>query len=212
MLRNFSMRTTECCSSYTGRPAIVTVNSVRYLCGFGACLEQWKNWSTLSVVWSGSPNPPEISVGDTALKNSSQFCYFRPILTSNCSVDAEIKSRIGKACAAFARTRKTATHTHNLTQATRLAVYRAICLSVLPYGLETMTLYRPLMNLLKRFHIMCVKKIFGSSWRDRIPHNEMWSRTKLQSIEDILIKAQLRSSWHVCRVPIDRFPKKVLYG
>ena len=102
-------------------------------------------------------------MGDTALNTTSQFCYLGSILTSNCSVVAEIKSRIGKSCATFARLRKTVTHTHITRLATRVAVYRAIGLSVLLYGLETKTIYRRHMNLLERFHIKCVKEMFGLS-------------------------------------------------
>ena len=164
--------------------------------------------------WYGSdpPNPPEIRIGGAVLKTTTQFCYLGSILTSNCSMDAEINSRIGKACAAFARLRKNVIHTHNLRLATRVAVYRAICLSVLLYGLETMTLYRRHIKLLERFHIRCVKEMLGLSWHDRVTHNEMLSRTKLQSVEGILTKAQLRWTGHVHRMPNKRFPKKVLYG
>ena len=125
---------------------------------------------------------------------------------------AEINSRIDKACAQIARVRRTVIHNHNLRLAKRVAVYRAICLSVLLFGLKTMTLYRRYMSLLEFFHIRHVKEILGLSWRDRVTHNQMLSCTKLQSIQGILTKAQLHRSGHVCRMPDDRLPKKVLYG
>ena len=103
-------------------------------------------------------------------------------------------------------------HTHDLRLATRVAVYKSICLSVLLYGLETVTMYRRHMNLLERFHIGCVKEILGLTWQDKVTHNEMLHRTNLQSIEGILTKAQLRWSGHVYRMPDDRFPKRVMYG
>ena len=158
------------------------------------------------------PDPPEIYIGETALKTTQKFCYLGSILTANCSSDAEINSRIAKACAAFAKLRKNVIHTHNLRLATRVAVYKSICLSVLLYGLETMTLYRRHLNLLERFHMGCVKEILGLTWRDKVTHNEMLHRTNLQSIEGSLIKAQLRWSGHVHRMPDDRFPKRVMYG
>ena len=58
------------------------------------------------------PNLPELCVGDTTLETTSQFCYLGKILTSNSSAHAEINSRIGKVCVAFARLRKTVIHTH----------------------------------------------------------------------------------------------------
>ena len=161
---------------------------------------------------TGPPTPPEIYIDEIALKTQHQFCYLGSILSSNCSIDAEINSRIGKACASFAKLRKDVIHTHNLRLATRVAVYKSVCLSVLLYGLETMTLYRRHMNLLERFHIRCVKEMLGLTWQDRITHNEMLRRTNLQSIEGILTKAQLRWAGHVYRMPNERYPKRVMYG
>ena len=164
--------------------------------------------------WFGTdhPVPPEIRIGETVLKTTNQFCYLGSILSSNCSVDAEINSRIGKACAAFAKLRKNVIHTHNLRLATRVAVYKAICISTLLYGLETMTLYRRHIILLERFHMNCIKEMLGLTWQDKVTHNEMLQRTELQCIEGILAKAQLRWSGHVFRMPDDRLPKRVLYG
>ena len=164
--------------------------------------------------WYGPdpPIPPTIRIGETALKSTNQFCYLGSILSSDCSMDADINSRIGKACAAFAKLRKNVIHTHNLRLTTRVAVYRAIVISVLLYGLETMTIYRRHMKLLERFHMSCVKEMLGLTWRDKVTHNEMLSRTKLQSIEGLLTRARLRWSGHVYRMPDGRLPKKVLYG
>ena len=105
--------------------------------------------------------PPEIRIDNIALKITNQFCYLGSILSANCSMDTEINRRIGKASAAFANLRKNVIHTHNLRLATRVAVYRSICLSVLLYGLETATLYRRHLNLLERFHIKCAKEMLG---------------------------------------------------
>ena len=50
------------------------------------------------------------------------------------------------------------------------------------------------------------------TWRDKVTHNEMLTRTKLESIEGILTRARLRWSGHVYRMPDNRYPKKILYG
>ena len=74
---------------------------------------------------------PIIRIAETALKNTNQFCYLGSILSHYYSMDADIISRNGKACASFAKLRKNVIHTHNLRRATKVAVYRAILLSVL---------------------------------------------------------------------------------
>ena len=57
------------------------------------------------------------------------------MLSTDCSIDVEINSRTDKYSTAFARLRKNIIHTHNFRLAPRVAVYCAICFSVLPYGL-----------------------------------------------------------------------------
>ena len=66
---------------------------------------------------------------------------------------------------------------------TKVAVYRAVCLSVLLYASKTFVLYARHIKLLEAFHIRCLKRILGIPWRDRIPHTEVLRRSNLQSIE-----------------------------
>ena len=127
-------------------------------------------------------------------------------------MDAEVNSRINKASAAFCRIRKTVLFSHNLRLLTKVAVYRAVCLSVLLYGCETLTLYRKHVKLLEAFHMRCIKAILGLTWKDKVPHAEMLTRTGLQSIESMLLRIQLRWVGHVCRMPSERYPRRVLYG
>ena len=107
---------------------------------------------------------------------------------------------------------ETVLFSHNLRLLTKVAVYKAVCLSVLLYGCETLTLYSKHVKLLNAFHMRCIKTIFGLTWKDRVPHTEMLTRTGLQSIESMLLKNQLRWVGHVYRMPPERYPRKVLYG
>lgn len=84
-----------------------------------------------------------------------------------CSMDAEINSRINKASAAFSRIRKTFLFSHNLRLLPMVAVYKAIWRSVLLYGCETLTLYRKHVYVLKSFHTHCIKAILSLKWRGR---------------------------------------------
>ena len=58
----------------------------------------------------------------------------------------------------------------------------------------------------------CIKAILGLTWRDKVPHTEMLTRTGLQSIESMLLRNQLRWVGHVYRMPPERYPRRVLYG
>ena len=93
-----------------------------------------------------------------------------------------------------------------------IAVYRAICLSVLHYGSKTITLYDCHIKVLERFHIRFLSEIIGLSWQDRVSHVEFLGRVGLWSIECVAAKNQLRWVGYVCRMPDSRYPKQVLYG
>ena len=138
--------------------------------------------------------------------------YLGAIISNDCSVGSEIDSRLNKASAAFARIRDRVIKNHNLRMATKVAVYKAICLSVLLYGSETLTLYARHIKVLERFHIRCLSEILGLSWRDRVPHVEILRRAGLPSIECTICKNQLRWVGHVLHMPQDRYPRQILYG
>ena len=163
--------------------------------------------------WHQPPSEtPAVYIESTELKVTNQFVYLGSIVSADCSADAEVNSRINKASAAFARIRERVIKNHNLRRATKIAVYKAICLSVLFYGSETMTLYAHHIKVLERFHIRCLSEILGLSWQDRVPHVEILRRAGLPSIECAGAKNQLKWVGHVCRMPDSRYPKQVLYG
>ena len=172
------------------------------------------NKTEILYQWSGGPPAvvPDVVVGGQDLKVTDQFTYLGGLISSDCTVDAEINSRINKASAAFARIRQTVLYSHNLKLVTKVSVYKAICLSVLLYGSETLTLHSRHVKLLEGFHMRCVKRILGLTWRDRIPHTDMLARTGLQSIECMLLSGQLRWVGHVCQMPEGRYSRRLLYG
>ena len=156
--------------------------------------------------WHQPPSEtPTILIESTELKVTNQFVYIGSIMSSDCSADTEVNNRINKASAAFARIRERVIKNHNLRIATKIAVYRAICLSVLLYGSETITLNARQIKV-------CLSEILGLSWQDRVPHVEILRRAGLSSIECVAAKNQLRWVGHVCRMPDSRYPKQVLYG
>lgn len=153
-----------------------------------------------------------IAVGTTQLKDVPDFRYLGSYLSEDCSLDKEVNYRIGRAAAAFGSLRKRVFSNRNLNLTTRVNVYSAVCLSTLLYGTETWTLYRHQLRKLESYHISCLQRILGVSWRDKLTHNEILARTKCNSIEFLAAQRQLRWVGHVIRMKDDRLPKQVLYG
>ena len=49
-------------------------------------------------------------------------------------------------------------------------------------------------------------------WYDRVPRVELRNRMGMPSLEEIILKRQLRWAGHVVRMPVDRLPRQVLYS
>ena len=96
------------------------------------------------------------------------FTYLGSTLSSCCSLDTEIHTRINKASSSFGRLRSRVFENRNLKVSTKVAVYNALCLSTLLYGAKSWTPYRQHISNLEAFHIRCLQKILGLSWEDRI--------------------------------------------
>nr|XP_027216627.1 uncharacterized protein LOC113809286 [Penaeus vannamei] len=91
-------------------------------------------------------------------------------------------------------------------------VCRVIVLTTLLYGCETWTVDQRHARKLNHFHTMCLRKLLGIKWQDRIPGTEDLTRAGLPSIYAILMQSQLRWAGHVVRMPDHRLPKRLLSG
>ena len=125
--------------------------------------------------------------------------------------DEEINQRNGRAAVAYGNLRNRVFENRNIRIATKISVYTAVCLAVLLYGAEAWTIYRRHIKKLESYHIRCLQRILGLSWRDRIPHTEILKRANSVSIECSLAQRQLRWLGHVVRMPDERLPRQVLY-
>ena len=159
-----------------------------------------------------SPMPPNISIDETTLKNTKNFKYLGSVISADGSIDQEINARICKASQALGRLKAKVLNQHNVRLSTKIKVYNAVVLSSLLYGSETWTLYRKHVNKLEQFHQRALRCILGIRWQDRITNTEVLNRSTSQSIESLLVKAQLRWVGHVIRMEDNRMPKQLLYG
>ena len=118
--------------------------------------------------WSGERPlvDPVMKIDEAELRTVTQFTYLGSILSADCTGDTEINQKMNKASASFAQIRKRVITNVNLGIATKVAVYRAICLSLLIYASETFALYRRHLRQLDSFTCTVWKKY--SSWTDRI--------------------------------------------
>lgn len=159
-----------------------------------------------------SPRDPVIKIGDKQLKVVLKFCYLGGFLSQNACIDDEITSRISKASASFGRLHHRLWSDHGIRLSTKIGVFRTVVLTTLSYGSESWTWYRRHVKKLDQFHLRCLRKICGISWKDRIPNTIVLERCEIEGIEALLIKGQLRWAGHLTRMEENRIPKALFYG
>ena len=93
------------------------------------------------VMSQGTESPPSIHIGDYDLNPVSQFQYLGSTIFFNLSLDPEISARIAKAAGMMSKLQKRVWDNNNLTNSTKMQVYRACVLSTLLYSSEAWTTY-----------------------------------------------------------------------
>ena len=101
---------------------------------------------------------------------------------------------------------------HNVSIRVKLKIYRAIILSTLLYGAETWTVYRRHVMKLHAFMMRHLRSIMKIRWQDKVTNIKVLKRGGLPSMEDLLIRKNLRWTGHILMMPTDRLPRQVLYS
>ncbi len=163
-------------------------------------------------LFTPAPIHPSFHINGVPLKTVDHFTYLSSTLSSCCSLDTEIHTRINKASSSFGRLRSRVFENRNLKVSTKVAGYNAVCLSTLLHGAESWTPYRQQITNLEAFHIRCLQKILNLSWEDRIPHTVILRNTDSICMEAAVAKKHLRWLGHTIRMPEHRLPRQVLYS
>lgn len=146
------------------------------------------------------------------MKSVNRFKYLGSIVTSDCSVNAELITRIQAVSSAYGRLRERVFDSHDLTPSTKLKVDVHCLTPLLTYGCEAWTLYRYNINQLCTVQQRHLRKILRIKWSDYVSNEEVLRRADAEDIEIMLIKSRLRWLGHVSRMDDDRPVKALTYG
>ncbi|XP_047481631.1 uncharacterized protein LOC125034034 [Penaeus chinensis] len=160
---------------------------------------------------TNSPAIP-IFVEDQELNVVDKFCTLGSTISTDLTLDNEMKVRIGKASTAFSWLRTRAWNNRLLTERTKTRIYETCELSILLYGYETWTTYTRHEKKLNAFHMRHLRRIIGLSWEDHVTNEEVLTRTGSHSMFYILKARRTRWLGHLRRKDDGRLPKDILYG
>ena len=73
-------------------------------------------------------------------------------------------------------------------------------------------MYRKHINLLEAFEQICLSKIAGISYKDKVSNQEILEKSLCPSVESQFMKIRLRWVGYVARMEDNRMPKQILYG
>ncbi|PFX30561.1 Protein sidekick-1 [Stylophora pistillata] len=118
-------------------------------------------------------NTAEFFVDGTKLANVDLFKYLGSYVSSDCSMNEELVSRIQATSCAFGRLRKRVFDSHNLTAPTKVAVYNQCLMPLLMYGSETWTLYQHEVRQLGTIQQRHLRLILNIKWDDYISNEEV---------------------------------------
>ena len=154
----------------------------------------------------------DIMVDGNKLNSVLEFTYLGSTISSNGCIDDDIQRRMAKARASFGRLRQRLWNNHHMTMRMKGKIYNATVLSTFLYGAEAWTVYRRQVKKLHAFTMRHLRSIMRITWMDKVTNKEILERTGLPSIEDLLIRKNLRWIEYLMRMSPDRLQKQVLYS
>ena len=161
---------------------------------------------------STRPREEDIKVDGNKLNSVLEFTYLGSTISSDECIDDEIQRRMAKASASFGRLRQRPWNNHYVSMRVKGKIYRAIVLSTLLCGAEAWTVYRRQVKKLHAFMMRHLRSIMRITWMDKVTNKEILERTGLPSMEDLLIRKNLRWTGHLMRMSPERLPKPVHYS
>ena len=147
-----------------------------------------------------------IMVDGNKLNSVLEFTYLGSTISSNGCIDDEIQRRM-----AFRPTTPETLEQPPCVQV-KGKIYSAIVLFTLLYGAEDWTVYRRQVKKLHAFTMRYLRSIMRITWMDKVTKKEILERTGQPSMEDLLIRKNLRWTGHLMTISPDRQRKQVLYS
>ena len=143
------------------------------------------------------------------LNSVLEFTYLGSTISSNGCIDDEIQRRMAKATASFGRLRKTLWNNHHVSMRVKdkIPCNRAVHPPTRSRGLDSVQTTGE-----KAFIMRHLRSTMRITWMDKVTNKEVLERTGLPSMEDLLIRKNLRWTGHLMRMSPDRLPKQVLYS
>ncbi|PSN42857.1 hypothetical protein C0J52_16199 [Blattella germanica] len=141
------------------------------------------------------------------LLTHKSYEYLGTIIQQNGKVREEILNRTKKASSIYYQLSGTIFGKKEISQKTKLQVYKSVIEPVLLYGGESWSVGGRDIRSVRTVEMKCYRRIMGKTRRDRIRNDRIRASLKQESLEQKLEKKQLG---HVVRMDERRKPKQIM--
>ncbi|MEE4247398.1 MAG: reverse transcriptase domain-containing protein [Kangiellaceae bacterium] len=150
-----------------------------------------------------------VTLEDKPLEEIESFTYLGSIINQQGGTDADVKTRIGKARAAFI-TLRNIWKSRQITTRTKLRLFNSNVKSVLLYGAETWRTIKSTTNRIQTFINSCLRKILRIHWPETINNKDLWQRTNQLPAKQELRRRRWRWIGHTLRKPPSNITRQAL--
>ena len=168
------------------------------------------NAKKTKVMSINTRNTKPITINDLQVDSVEDFTYLESNISKDNGTGKDIKARISKACATFARLH-TIWKSNQYSLRTKLRIYNSNVKSVLLYGSETWRVLVSDLQKVDAFHTSCLRKINRIFWPNKIKNKSLLEKCNAKSITAEIKQRRFKWLGHVLRMPQHRTPKTALY-
>ena len=153
-----------------------------------------------------------IHLANHTLEQVKSFIYLGGQIDEDGTCQNDVKRRIGLALGAM-HALHPIWRAKDISNQTKIALYRSLVLSIVLYAAETWTLRKRDQDRLLSFEMSCLRRILGISRRDRIRNDHIRQKLDLETtIMDRIHSRRLTYYGHVIRMCNNRLPLITLSG
>ena len=167
------------------------------------------NKEKTKILKLNSKNSEKITCEDSVLEEVEKFTYLGSVVGRDGGVEADIRSRIGKAQCAF-NNLKNIWRSQSMRLNNKIRLFNSNVKSILLYGSETWKLDTQLTSKLQTFVNKCLRRILGVWWPNVISNKDLWTKCNQEPIEITLKRRKWSWIGHTLRRPSHDIAQKCL--
>ena len=161
------------------------------------------------VLKVNTTNSESVKLEGKDLEEVKSFIYLGSVIDQQGGSDTDVKTRIGKARAAFI-TLKNVWTSCQVTTRTKIRLFNSNVKSVLMYGSETWRTTKTNIRRIQTFINACLRRILRIHWPDTISNTDLWERTSQLPAEEEIRRRRWRWIGHTLRKPSDNITRRAL--